>query len=564
MARRLAQLLLPTWLCAQSWSIHAWAERTPEVALDADENSRIYSNGDLEDEGPRVPFHSGGGGRQFRHAGPDSNDSTPPFSGAHSYSVVVGPTPTPCKRRNCNDRAEQKLLRNWKLEDGPHFFAFALFVPQHGTPRRGWLMPTQWWQSSPENPPLFFALTQEGLDLVRRYDPKPGENLREVLYSDKNFKPDSWHYYLLKIDFGLEETGKLVVWKMNLESGKWKEELRKDRLTLGWKHQSKPDGQGNYPRADGRHLTWKVGTYRAPSQQTTELFFDNLHQSSSWEGITRSLVLGHRRNLVSLAFEKRGWVALDSSKLFNNDWTQNNDGALIGATRNSDCGSTGHCIELDGKDDFVRVPVQESWFSIGQQLTLGAYFSTTSQQKQQGLLLLDRWGKSDKEDCFKAGLFLRDEHSLQFAVRYADRTMTKITVKIKGSLLDGKWRHVLGTYNRFARDGRRLKLYLNGRLVASGQGKDLALLKPKTFLLGGSSSVRFFNGKLDELSLFNFALHEDEVHRYLQCLEQRIPCSFSMPPSTKRRPTKNDSPVDSTTPSQTTTPSKHDLVSPTE
>lgn len=428
---------------------------------------------------------------------------------------------------DCNDRSEQVLLDNWLFSDSRKYFTIAIYLPSHTDIKR-WNMPTQWWQSTVAggaNPPLFAALNDEGnFAIAKRTDPECGQNVRETLYEEENFQKNTWHYFMFGVDFGIDNQGSLVIWTMNLPTGIWHEKFRDDHTQIGWKWG--PKVGGSCVRSDSRRVEWKAGTYRGSNDETTRIYLDNLSHRGSWDDITNHGSTGYHRNLVSLDFEDSGSTAQDSSGDWNDGWSFNSDGELKDAVRWPNCRAGGNCIGLDGVDDYVQVPVDEPWFDTGNYLTLGTFFASHTTPNQDGLVSIDRLEGADKSGIYKARLELKSENEIRFVVRHPDQSTSEVSAIISGSFSDWTWRHALGTYNRFAPDGKRLKLYLNGLLVASKNGVDKPILKGVNHVYGGRSSVRYFEGVLDEMAMFNFALDDDDVSTYLNCLWNAGSCAW--------------------------------------
>jgi hypothetical protein len=82
-----------------------------------------------------------------------------------------------------------------------------------------------------------------------------------------------------------------------------------------------------------------------------------------------------------------------------------------------------------------------------------------------------------------------------------------------GSIPTGSWRHVVFTYDRAS---RRQEIYVNGQLVASGDKAD-DTPSSMTLAIGNRSGARdFFDGRIDELAMWNRVLSSAEVSAVYQ------------------------------------------------
>jgi hypothetical protein len=79
------------------------------------------------------------------------------------------------------------------------------------------------------------------------------------------------------------------------------------------------------------------------------------------------------------------------------------------------------------------------------------------------------------------------------------------------ALNDDKWHFVTGSYNRWAKDGQRLKLYLDGKLVSAAIGADKPIWRGDNYLYVGKFSGGYFRGSIDEAMMFNFELSPAQV-----------------------------------------------------
>lgn len=99
------------------------------------------------------------------------------------------------------------------------------------------------------------------------------------------------------------------------------------------------------------------------------------------------------------------------------------------------------------------------------------------------------------------------EESCEF--RYAiftDYYATEVSSGSLGSNMKNKWYHIAVTF-----DGNEIHWYKNGKEVGNEELDDIQIAHASGKLMIGSDGEHFFEGMLDELRLYNYALNSDEV-----------------------------------------------------
>lgn len=451
---------------------------TTSFEMDGDYGSVIETNGNISDDGHQTTYSHEGSGQYWTHTG-----SIIPYMGSNCYKVVCTNTPAGAVK----DRSEQRILSAWGTND-TRFFRMAVYIPST-TVTTNWLMLSQWWQNASNPPPLSLGYQTNGsLELVRRYQGDSYQCLTNIGGLEKN----QWHHFLMKVKFGIESNGALGLWKMNLAEGKWETRYTNDALTLGWTYM----GTDTNTLAD-YEFTWKVGTYRGAQQLKTEVYYDNIHYGKYWTSVTKEYYVGYKCTNLDLQFnETSGTNANDSS-------AYDNDGQLVGGPvwTTGGVSNTG-CLKFDGSNDCVRVPVDPAYFDFGNYMTASAWFRSTNAQTGKAIVCMDEYSTT-----YKFRLYLVNSTGLQFAVRHTDNTLGVAENKALGSsVLDGQWHHVAGTYNRWASDGKRLKIYLDGVLIGESAGADKPLWSGDNYLYIGRFSSTYFKGYVDDVGLYNYPM----------------------------------------------------------
>ncbi len=464
--------------------------------IDGDYGSVIAANGDIYDGGYSATYSQLGTGQKWVQTGAISDVS--PYMGQNMYVASAGPS-TGTDR----DRSEQKMVYAWSPDDGPMYCAFSFCVPATTPTPTGWLFLSQWWQDSTLNPPIFMAWNSGTLTLVRRYSTDTNPNKREVLVDMGPVVRDQWYHFVASVTWGPEGDGAITLRQMDLATGLWDVKYQNDQLALGLKWK----GDGSGLPADMENFTWKLGMYRSQPQDGHAIYFDNVRYANRWYRVTKNKLTGYQKCVLNLGFEESaGTIANDTSYTRNpggsvgDPYTDyNNDATLINGAAWSASGNVGRSLQLDGVDDYARVPLDTVDFDTGNYITTASWFKTDTAQENKALICIDEYSTT-----YKVYLSLNRDNKLRFAVRHPDNTVSEVIYTSDVTLCDDIWRHAMGTYNRYAEDGQRLKLYLDGVLVASSTGVDKALLRGDNYLYVGKFSGNYFQGSLDEVQVFNY------------------------------------------------------------
>jgi len=187
--------------------------------------------------------------------------------------------------------------------------------------------------------------------------------------------------------------------------------------------------------------------------------------------------------------EKDGNTAADSSG-------NGNDGTLVGNPQwRPQTGKIGGAIELSGKGDYVKI-ANESAFNITSQITVAAWVNITS-VPQEGTGIVTKG-----DSAWRLSTALAD-NIFHFAV---DHDMDFLNGNAKVSL--GQWHHVACVY-----DGSKMNIYVDGKLDASRQRSGPIATNDFPVCIGenGELNNRCFNGLIDDVRVYTYALSENEI-----------------------------------------------------
>jgi len=449
--------------------------------IDGDYGSVIDTNGDVLEDGLNSTFSWQGSGKLWEHW------TETAFEGLNSYKVRCVGSPGAA-----NDRSEQKMLWSWSMADRVRYFSRALYVPASApTPTDFFQFFCQWWQIPTRQPAV--QLSWGGDDhiwLARRTEATGWDGL----YDAGPVLRNHWHHFLFAIEMGLADTGRIIMYRMDQATGAWVELYRNEAVTLGWA--TNPDGSP----ADTGNFQWKVGTYRGSTPLTTRIYYDNIRYGRLWSLMTSNYLTGYHQNVMFLPFdEASGSITQDQSAYYN-------DGTLMHGTTRRSGGISGNCLEFDGVEDHVRVAVDPEEFDFGNYMTASGWFKTTHDQVGTTILCMDEYSTT-----YKFRLYFVSGTRVSFDIRHPDDTKHYVTADLPSSVFDGAWHHMAGTYNRWAPDGQRLKLYVDGQLVATHPGEDKPLWRGNNYLYVGKFSGEYFHGFIDEPAVYNYAMSDAQV-----------------------------------------------------
>lgn len=463
---------------------HAEATVGPGInsfEIDGDYGSTLELDGDITDDGNRTSFSTMGSGKYWEHW------TETAYMGLQSYKVRCTASPTAD-----NDRSEQKIMDNWTISDGVRYFSLAFYVPDfEPVPTDFFRFFAQWWQDPDRQPPLQLSWGNDNhLHFARRTESTGWESL----YDDGVVVRNQWYHFLFAVRFGFDNTGSAAMYKMNAATGEWELKFHDPELTLGW--ETDPDGTP----ANTTNFTWKVGTYRSTTPHTTRIYYDNIRYGRLWSFVTKNYLTGYHQNVMNLSFDEGTGLATDDLSAYDND------GALNSPTLWRTDGVSGGCVSLDGVDDHVRVNMDATDFDFGNYMTASGWIKTSDSQIGTALFCMDEYSTT-----YKFRVYFVSDNEISFDVRYPDNTLQYMSAELSSSLADGQWHHIAATYNRWAADGLRMKLYCDGRLVASAAGEDKPLWRGNNSLYIGRFSGEYFRGRVDEAALYNYAMTGTQV-----------------------------------------------------
>lgn len=183
--------------------------------------------------------------------------------------------------------------------------------------------------------------------------------------------------------------------------------------------------------------------------------------------------------------------------------THHNDGRLLGAKFVE--GRFGGAVECK-QDALVEVPHRQSQDHFENGLTVSAWINRLADEKWN--MIISREIKDGPSEYFGLAVF---QNKALFSIdadgaHYAN-------VKSTNDVPAGQWIHLAGTY-----DLHTLKLFVNGRLVNSKPYSGTFVFGDENpIIVGGNTNTKgrkwvdCFNGRIDEVRLYNRVLSEAEI-----------------------------------------------------
>lgn len=178
------------------------------------------------------------------------------------------------------------------------------------------------------------------------------------------------------------------------------------------------------------------------------------------------------------------------------------DGKLVGDAKIITDPERGNVLSLDGDGDYVNCGNNPA-FDITNSITIVVWIKVNAFEKRWETILakggtawrLSRDKASDNIEYACTGLNLpsRDKFSRVFGIRNVN---------------DESWHHIAGVY-----DGEKMYLYVDGELDVSVRATGSININGDELLIGenGIDSGREWNGLIDDVRIYSYALSEKEI-----------------------------------------------------
>ncbi|MCJ7777062.1 MAG: LamG domain-containing protein, partial [Sedimentisphaerales bacterium] len=204
-----------------------------------------------------------------------------------------------------------------------------------------------------------------------------------------------------------------------------------------------------------------------------------------------------------------GWWKLDETegKNASDSSGNNNTGTIVGNPQwQSTGGKIGGALEFDGNGDYINLG-KKSDFDITGQITVAAWIKVNRFDKGWQAIVT----KGDSAWRLQRD---RETNCLEFACSGLPVPGSEWSgIFGKSNVNDGQWHHAAGVF-----DGTQLYLYIDGKLDVSSNAPGKIKVNDEPVYIGENSemSERFWNGLIDDVRIYNYALSEEQITSLLK------------------------------------------------
>lgn len=162
-------------------------------------------------------------------------------------------------------------------------------------------------------------------------------------------------------------------------------------------------------------------------------------------------------------------------------------------------GVAGTCLSFSGGS--VEIPYNKT-VAPRKAITLEAWVNLDNTSSWQRVI-----AKSNKQQGFDYLFLVGNADDIRFIIGINEEE-AGISA---GEITTGVWHHLVGTY-----DGSELRIYVDGELKGRTAVTGEIDSRPNALILGHDNMAECFEGYLDEVALFNYALTPEEVFYHYQ------------------------------------------------
>lgn len=182
-----------------------------------------------------------------------------------------------------------------------------------------------------------------------------------------------------------------------------------------------------------------------------------------------------------------------------------NDGTAYSVTPTTDRFNVANkAFSFNGTTSYINIG-QKSTLKMTDSVSISAWFYVNTIAPTYQNIISDH---TPNQTTYGPGKILRLSYDkIQFIIGGIYTSTVNPATYVESTILAAKWYHVVATYDR-----NQVKLYLNNVLVATKTYNQSITVNPNNLLIGNSGYVNeYFNGKIDQLRIYNRAISENDV-----------------------------------------------------
>ncbi len=190
------------------------------------------------------------------------------------------------------------------------------------------------------------------------------------------------------------------------------------------------------------------------------------------------------------------------------DAVGNNHGTVNGATLTTDRrGVSSSAYSFNGSNNYIQVP-HSSTFNITGAITLSVWLNTSNVNLSQRIIDKTTVGGSDAYT-----VDFRPSQQIRFIVANADSNGQTQAQSNAVFTQNNQWYHFVVTY-----DNSNVRFYSDGILINTKTQTGSSVNNSNPLRFGANSLLNgdWFNGKLDDIRIYNRALTDSEVQQLYQ------------------------------------------------
>lgn len=233
-------------------------------------------------------------------------------------------------------------------------------------------------------------------------------------------------------------------------------------------------------------------------------------------GYGNEIVITTKNSAIPTTIPTNGLVAWYPFNGNANDGSpNNNNGTINGATLTTDrFGNQNSAFLFDGIRSYIQVPSSSSLSNVPS-ITISGWFNASNFTSDQGLVT--KWfaknlgyGNTDAYSC----ILSKNTYTNNLpSIIGATNTYSGYDLKTSNSIPINTWTHFVFTHDNITGG----KLYINGHLEATIISNQVICSSTNPLIIGADNNLgniyRLFNGKLDDIGIWNRALTQAEIQQ---------------------------------------------------